>query len=244
MKTLSFHEFTVASGPRGAGTPLLVLDTESQGLTWGPGSHLIVAPNGLGKSTLLRALAGQLSVGKGEARLDGRPLRPEREVVAVSEYLSFPKFIYPWEWVEFVSGRERAQLEPELRPWVEALRLGHRMEAFLGRMSQGERRKTTWLAAHASGKPVVLLDEPLDGLDLFGVEAARGLLREWKARGRIVVVVAHQVGEVLDLADHVWLIRDQRLWEWGEVMPGQGRTPDSLRREVLRFYSSARREPG
>jgi ABC-type multidrug transport system ATPase subunit len=106
-------------------------------------------------------------------------------------------------------------------------------------MSQGERRKVTWLGAQASPKPVLLLDEPLDGLDLLAIDCARALLDEWRRQGRIVCIVAHQVGEVLDLADRVLLVRDRKFVDWtaGESRPPRELRPEEFRRRVLAFYA-------
>jgi ABC-type multidrug transport system ATPase subunit len=108
-------------------------------------------------------------------------------------------------------------------------------------MSQGERRKVTWLGAEASRKPVLLLDEPLDGLDLLAIRTAREMVQTWKRAGRIVAVVAHQVGEFLDLADQVLLIRDRRLLAWSEVYSDSFThlPAEEFRRRMLEFYSNS-----
>jgi len=229
MKTLSFHNFNIG---RKAHKLLLRLDAQA----WGPGLHVIVAPNGYGKTTLLQTIAGALPPLQGEVKVDGAKLDPERDVLYVSEYLTFPKFIYPSEWIEFMSGGQSSKDESE---WIRAFRLEDRMGEYVGRLSQGERRKVTWIGAHVSPKPILLLDEPLDGLDLLAIRSAREMVADWKRRGRCVGVVAHQVGEVLDLADEVWLIKDQKLVAWNDVMPQSfvDSGPEIFRKSVLEFYT-------
>jgi ABC-type multidrug transport system ATPase subunit len=233
MKTLSFHELKVGRGPAKI---LLELDTASQASCFLPGLQLIVAPNGKGKTTLLQTISGVLPSFGGEARLDSKKLDPETDVLYVSEYLTFPKFVYPAEWIEFVSG---ARPSEELDRWIDAFSLRPRMSSYLGRMSQGERRKVTWLGAHATKKSVLLLDEPLDGLDLLAIRAAREMVQAWRDQQRIVTVVAHQIGDLIDLADQVFLIQHKRLVSWTEVFGTSWRELDSdaFRRAVLEFYS-------
>lgn len=243
MKTLSFHNLRVG---RGESSVLLELDSESQKTSFKPGVNLIVAPNGYGKTTCLQTLAGIISELSGEIRLDGKLLNPKADVLYISEYLTFPKFIYPSEWIEFMAGRSwNTGLKELINPWVKAFLLEPRIGNFLGRMSQGERRKVTWLGAHASSKPVNLLDEPLDGLDLHGIRAARDMLKVWQEQGRIVCIVAHQVGELLDISQEVFLIRDKKLLSWGQaqelgLLPQvafQSIGSDEFRAHMIDFYS-------
>lgn len=239
MKTLLFRNLQIG---RVRSQRLLDIDSKRDSVSLGPGIHLLVAPNGRGKTTLLQTLAGVLPPLGGDLHLGDSVLRPGTDTLYVSEYLSFPKFIYPGEWVEFMSGRSGPEFQREIDPWVDAFQLREKLKSYLGRMSQGERRKTTWLAAHASKKPVLLLDEPLDGLDLYAIRAARDLVQLWKREQRVVLVVAHQVGEMLDLADSVLLIGNQKLITWKTAMPSV-EDPHSLsagefRRRVIEFYSS------
>lgn len=246
MKTLSFHNFKIGRDPNRV---LLNLDSAGQTpLTWQSGVHLIVAPNGFGKTTLFQTLAGVLSSLEGSAKINGETLVPSQHATYVSEYLAFPKYIYPHEWIEFFSGQRLkgsiAKGNENLEEWIKKFRLGELMRSFLGRMSQGERRKVTWLGAHMSKKPLVLMDEPLDGLDLLAVEAARQMLQEWKSQGRIIGLVAHQVGEVLDLADEIYFIRDQKLIPWsshfGDRVDAAAKawSREEFRKKVFSFYST------
>jgi ABC-type multidrug transport system ATPase subunit len=233
MKTLSFHELGVGRSPHQL---LLELDTATDGMELRPGLSLIVAPNGYGKTTFLQTLAGVLPKQRGEARWEGKSLSPELRVLYVSEYLTFPKFIYPPEWIEFMSG---APAGPELDRWIDGFSLRKKMGSYLGRMSQGERRKVTWLGAHASKKPILLLDEPLDGLDLLAIKSAREMVQTWRDEGRLVLVVAHQVGELLDLSDQVLLIREKKLLAWKSLHSNAPHEikPEDFRQKVLEFYA-------
>jgi len=223
MKTLSFLNLSVG---RNKTKELLSVDSQRDGIEFRSGLNLIVAPNGFGKTSLLQTLAGAIKPLSGEIRMSDtgggpkvgpRKFHPEQDALYVSEYLSFPKFIYPSEWIDFVAGRGGGNEDrnaQSLEYWMGEFRLKSEMNRFVGRLSQGERRKVTWLSAQASTKPVLLLDEPLDGLDLFGIRAARKMLNAWKNEGRIACIVAHQVGELLDLCDAIFVIGDKKLITW------------------------------
>lgn len=208
MKTLSFDNLIIG---RNAQTPLISLDSEKDGLVFEPGIHLIVAPNGRGKSTLFQTLSGILSPLEGRVRLGDRPLDSEKEVLYISEYLSFPKFIYPNEWIDFTCPSEEKFNASKFVETIHGFRLEEKMKHYLGRMSQGERRKITWLAALHSSQPIVLLDEPFDGLDLFAYRSAVEALRKLKSQGKWVILVSHQFSSFLREVDFAYGIFDRKL---------------------------------
>jgi ABC-type multidrug transport system ATPase subunit len=226
MKTVSFHDLKCG---RSASRPVVAAD----GLELSSGLNLIVAPNGAGKSTFFQTVGGVLAPLSGQVHLDGKVQLDSSRVQLVSEYLTFPKFLTPLEWVSAFGPPPS-----DLSHWAKELRLEKLLSSYLGRMSQGERRKVTWLAAHAGNRPLLLLDEPLDGLDLYAIEGARRMLKHWSQEGRIILVVAHQVAEVLDLSRQVLLIRDGKLQPWNAFYK---EAPASLsflefRSRVAEFY--------
>ncbi len=243
MKTLSFHDYR--AGHSGA-KPLFRLDSPSDGVTFGPGIHLLAAPNGTGKSTLFRTLAGLCDPLSGEARIDGSALVPSLRVHHVSEFLVFPKFLYGVEWVRAAAGD--GAVEPggsrvnETDAWdLLGISVAERGR-FIGRLSQGARRKLTWVAADLCRKPILLLDEPLDGLDLRAMEGARALLARWKREERLVWLIAHQAAELLDLCDRVLLLRPgadgAALQDWRDAVGSAhpDLTPSEFRKKTLQHY--------
>lgn len=227
-KILYFDQYTIGRGTR----RLLSLDSNgSDGVSLSSGLTLLLAPNGYGKSTLLQTLAGVLPALSGTCTTgeSKRPLQVERDLFYVSEYLSFPRYLKASEWVDVFSSRDPEIWHPE---W---LRMNDLMERYLGELSQGERRKVTWLAAHASGRPLLLMDEPLDGLDFYALEGARKFLRAWKEEGRAVLMIAHQVAEVLDEAQEVWGIENGRITTL-QLSAEEKLSPKILRQRLSKLY--------
>lgn len=232
MKTLSFLDYSIGWAAK---SPLIEIDSARDGVKLKSGLHLVQAPNGLGKTTLLQTIAHRVPALRGQAVLDDRPLQAENDVHFVSEYLAFPKFVTVSEWIRFASAQ--AVNSADLNSWAARFRLDALLNQYLGRLSQGERRKTTWLAAHVSGRPVVLLDEPLDGLDLLAMPAARALLSEWKREGRVVIIVSHHAAEILSLSNAVWLIRDHRLVAM-DLSDAERANERDFRARVAAFYGA------
>ena len=238
MKTLSFFDYQVG---RFREQVLLNLNSDAGGPTFSSGLQLMVAPNGYGKTTFLQTLSGLVQPLSGEVKWDGHRLSAEEQVFYFPEFLAFPKYIYPTEWVSLFSGSGKTS-EVDLEPWWKGFGLEKLKKRYLGQMSQGERRKVNWLAAHASRRPVLLLDEPLNGLDFLSIQMARKMLEEWKREGRMIVLATHQVGELLDLSKEIYLVREGKLvpWRSWNQTPVDQVEMGLFRSEVLRFYQENR----
>lgn len=209
--TLSFHNFQLRRGKR----IFLELDSKEDAFSFEPGIYLIVAPNGFGKSTFLQCLAGALPDFGGQVLWKNQILRPETSTVYFPEYLAVPKYVYAHEWVNFIAQKP---VEPSaLNDLAKRLGVENKISTYLGRLSQGERRKQSWMGVHFSEKPLVLLDEPFDGLDLWSYLTTKELLKDWKRQNRVVILVSHQVLDLLDLADYILVFSNKKLLEFSKI---------------------------
>jgi ABC-2 type transport system ATP-binding protein len=204
MKTLLFHNTKIGRGEK----IFLNIDSDKDKFTISQGLTLIVAPNGHGKSTILQALSGNLPLLSGSVELRDNGKQLIDEVLYVSEYLAFPKYIYPQEWIEFVVQEKINTME--LLDISKKLNFDHKLNSYLGRMSQGERRKVTWLCAYFSKKELIFMDEPLDGLDLLALPVIKEILKKWNEQARIVVMITHQPYDVLPLSHEVLFLKNEK----------------------------------
>src|SRR6202163_2503638 len=177
----------------------------------------VVGPNGVGKTTLLRAMAGSLAVAAGSIDLDGVPIRsldprdrarrialvdPTEPVLAaltVADAVASARFPHHrwWEW-EATEDDAAAVDDALARTGMSAFRARE-----LGTLSAGERQRV-WIAlAIAQRASVVLLDEPTSHLDLKASVETLQLLRELADSGALVVAVLHQLEEAAAFADRV-----------------------------------------
>lgn len=209
MKTLSFRELEVGYQKS---KPLLKIDTTRDQLELKTGVNLLAAPNGFGKSACLLTLSGVLPPIRGELFIDGNRYHGREDSFYLSEYIAVPKFILASEWVEVFTKTKNASLDL----W-ERFHLADKKDKYLGRMSQGERRKVSWICAAFSNAPVILLDEPFDGLDLLSQHTAFEVLKRLEGQGKIILIVTHHIQEILPIVSESFLIREGKLWKWPKV---------------------------
>jgi len=207
--TLALERVSVARGGR-----TLLRDVS---LTLDGGVVALVGPNGVGKTTLLRAMAGVLAPSAGTIALDGVAVRtlPPRErarrialvdptepvlaALTVADAVGSARFPHHrwWEW-EATADDTRAIDDALERTALTSFRTRE-----LGTLSAGERQRV-WIAlAIAQRAAVILLDEPTSHLDLKASVQTLQLVRELAAAGALVVAVLHQLEEASAFADRV-----------------------------------------
>ena len=180
-----------------------------------PGEILAVAgPNGAGKTTTLLSLAGLLRPDAGLICWNGRPLGPERAraMALIPETPEVYDMLTAWEHLVFVA--RSCRLRDGWRDAGEALlvRLGiaDQRDTLGEALSKGMRQKLLIAAAVLAGTPVLLLDEPMIGLDPRGQRELATILRELREKGRAVIVSTHLLGYIEGLCDRVLILKQGR----------------------------------
>jgi ABC-2 type transport system ATP-binding protein len=173
-----------------------------------------VGPNGAGKSTTLRIVLGLDAPDAGTALVGGRPYRslrtPLREVGALLDATA----VHPGRsarnhllWMARYTGLPSRRVDEVL----ETVGLAAVARRRAGGFSLGMRQRLGIAGALLGDPPVLLLDEPVNGLDPEGIRWIRGLLRSLAAEGRAVFVSSHLMGELQGSADHLVIIGRGRL---------------------------------
>ncbi|HKE71999.1 MAG TPA: ATP-binding cassette domain-containing protein [Acidimicrobiales bacterium] len=174
----------------------------------------LVGPNGSGKSTTMRCALGLVEPTAGRVVVDGAryadlpaPLHHVGALLdadAVHGGLSGRDHL---RWIA-ASNRVAARRVDEL---IEAVGLAGAAGRSTGGYSQGMRQRLGIAAALLADPPILLFDEPMNGLDPGGMVWLRRLLRERAAEGRIVLLSSHLMHELRDVADRLVVIHRGRL---------------------------------
>lgn len=189
-----------------------------------PGEILgLVGPNGAGKTTSLRAFAGILKPSGGTIRIAGHDLQREAiaakrslawvpdtpnpfELLTVAEHLHFTALAYGVE-----DEAERAG------PLLEELELTEKRDALGSTLSRGMRQKLAFACAFVRDPKVLLLDEPLTGLDPKAIRNVRDAIRHRAEMGAAVIVSSHLLDLVERLCDRILVLHRGRLIALGTL---------------------------
>jgi len=159
--------------------------------------HFVQGPNGAGKSTLLSVVGTVLRPTRGRVRFE--PFGERRDLARGHiGWVAHESRCYPaltgWENVELAAALYGERGEAALRAVVERVQIGAFMNQPVGTLSRGQRQRVALARALVHRPSVLLLDEPLTGLDQETSERFRGILAEERDRGTLVVVVSHTAG--------------------------------------------------
>lgn len=181
-----------------------------------------LGPNGAGKTTLIRMLLGLTSITSGEARLLGHAIPAGRaEALArVGAIVEEPRFHH------FLTGRENLSIaaaarEPEAHTRIEGtlarVGLGNRADERVKAYSLGMRQRLGIARCLLGDPELLILDEPMNGLDPAGMEEFRHLIRGFVDEGRTVVISSHLLDEVEKTCDAIAIVDRGRIVVQGSV---------------------------
>ncbi|HEY7223452.1 MAG TPA: ATP-binding cassette domain-containing protein [Micromonosporaceae bacterium] len=173
-----------------------------------------VGPNGAGKSTTMRIILGLDRPERGQALIGGTPYRALRNPLRQVGALLDANAVHPGRsgrnhllWLARSNGLPTARVDEV----IEQVGLGSAGRRRAGGYSLGMLQRLGIAAALLGNPGVLILDEPVNGLDPEGVRWIRGRLRSLAEQGRAVLVSSHLMAELEDTADHLVVIGRGRL---------------------------------
>ncbi|MBP9143037.1 MAG: ABC transporter ATP-binding protein [Thermoanaerobaculia bacterium] len=190
-----------------------VLGVNRVDLEIGPGITSLVGPNGSGKTTLMNLATGLLQPTEGSVTVRGiPPSDPERLFAAVgycTQFDTYPRGITGWDFVHLylqLHGLARGEAVQRASQAIARVGMTDAASRRIAGYSKGMKQRIKLAQAIAHDPQVLLLDEPLNGLDPLARSEVIELLRSFAADGRTVVVSSHILHEVDELSDRVVLV--------------------------------------
>jgi ABC-2 type transport system ATP-binding protein len=172
-----------------------------------------LGPNGAGKTTTLKMLTGLIAPTSGRASIFGRPI-PSPEAMANVGFLPENPYVYPYltprEFVSMcgrLSGMKGHVLATRVEKVIERVGMAQAIDRAVRALSKGMLQRVGLAAALVHEPELLILDEPMSGLDPVGRKDVRDIIVDEKKKGRTVFFSTHILNDVETLCDHVCILR-------------------------------------
>lgn len=192
-----------------------------------------LGPNGAGKTTTIKMLTGLIAPTAGTARVFGDAI-PSLPAMRRVGFMPENPYVYPYlsprEFVEMcgtLSGLKGAALRDRTNTVLQQVGIAYAADRPVRRLSKGMLQRTGLAAALVADPELLILDEPMSGLDPVGRKEVRDIILLERANGRTIFFSTHILSDVEALCDNVVILRK------GEVVVS-GRLNDLLKRDVKR----------
>ena len=190
----------------------------------GTGVTGLLGPNGAGKSTLLKLITGQLKPSKGSVKILGEPVWGNPGIFlrmgVCPEQDAFYERMTGHEWVTALlrlHGYGEREAADAAMAALQEVDLTEAADKRIGAYSKGMRQRVKLAQALAHQPELLVLDEPLSGMDPLARRKTIRLLRNWAAMGRNVIVSSHILHEIEALTSDILLMHHGRVLAEGNV---------------------------
>jgi ABC-2 type transport system ATP-binding protein len=201
-----------------------------------PGVFALLGSNGAGKTTSIRAILGMLSKEGGSVKWKGRELNVTEERVGYlaeerglyAKYTVFEQMMYFAE----LKGMRKQQATDAISFWLERLGAAEYIKKRAEQLSKGNQQKIQLAIALISDPELLILDEPLSGLDPVNTDLFRSVIRDEINKGKYIIMSSHQMATVEEFCtDIVILHRSDAVLQGNlnQIKKGYGRVKLSVK---------------
>lgn len=191
-----------------------------------------LGPNGAGKTTTIKILTGLIAPSGGRASVHGLEV-PSPEAMKKVGFLPENPYVYPYLTpLEFVSmcgrlsGMPSAALRKRTPEVLERVGIAYAADRPVQRLSKGMLQRACLAAALVADPELLILDEPMSGLDPVGRKEVRDIIVEERDQGKTVFFSSHILSDVESMCDQVTILRKGKVVVEGKIL-------DLLRRETM-----------
>jgi len=184
----------------------------------------LLGPNGAGKSTFMKLITGQLKPSKGSIHVLGEPIWQNPalyfRIGFCPEQDSFYERMTGLEWVTALvrlNGLTDAEASATASRALEMVELTDAANKKIGAYSKGMRQRVKMAQALAHDPELLILDEPLSGMDPIARRKTIRMIKEWGRAGRSVIVSSHILHEIESMTANILLINQGRILAEGNV---------------------------
>lgn len=181
-----------------------------------------VGRNGSGKTMLFRALSGLMNVDSGEIIWDGKQLHKDFSVLPELGIVLENAGLYPnltgLENLMYLASFRNKIGKSEIVEAIQRVGLEPEDKRVFGKYSLGMKQRLVIAQAIMECPDIIMLDEPTNGLDEGGVEQIRGIIKQEKDRGALILLASHNKEDMRILADELYSVTNGRIEKMEELL--------------------------
>jgi len=189
-----------------------------------PGIIGLLGPNGAGKSTFLKLLTGQIKPSIGQVAIFGRNVKNNYALFSrigfCPEQDSFYEEMTGWEFMTSLLKLQHlsaAEVKCRAEQALEIVELVRDKDRLIRAYSRGMRQRLKFAQAIAHDPEIIILDEPLNGMDPLGKRKLIRLIKDYRGKGKTVIVSSHVLPEIEALTQDIILIHQGKIFAKGDI---------------------------
>jgi ABC-2 type transport system ATP-binding protein len=204
-----------------------------------PGVFGLLGTNGAGKTTTIRMILGIIDKDGGSIQWNGRPVT--RETVKFG-YLPEERGLYPkakivaqLSYFGKLRGMDGKSVKKVINYWFDRLKVTEYANAAAEQLSKGNQQKIQFITALLHDPDLIILDEPLSGLDPVNTDLFKSVIFELVEKGKYIIMSSHQMQSVEDYCEDLIILKDGATVLYGnlkQIKAGYGRTNLSVNCET------------
>lgn len=168
----------------------------------------IIGRNGSGKTVLFKCICGFLQIDRGEIQLEGKAVGRDKSTLSnlgiIIESPGFLRHYSGYKNLEFLMGLNGKPDREKINDVLDLVGLAEQKNKKVGKYSMGMRQRLGIAQAIMEDQNILILDEPMNGLDNQGVEDMRQLLLKLKEKGNTILLASHNQEDIRQLCDSVY----------------------------------------
>lgn len=175
----------------------------------------IIGRNGSGKTVLFKCICGFLQTDRGEIQIEGKAVGKDKSTLSnlgiIIESPGFLRHYSGYKNLEFLMGLNGKANREKINAVLDLVGLAEQKNKKVGKYSMGMRQRLGIAQAIMEEQNILILDEPMNGLDNQGVEDIRKLLLKLKEKGTAILLASHNQEDIRQLCDSVYEMDSGRI---------------------------------